>query len=111
MSERKGKYDCDGRILTNNEVISLGLQGGEAKCVIRKVKNGKKEVVRDWVLECLSIWPRPQPGDKTVKVRCGTQGSITVEVPFNDEPFRQTVKGRGEVKLYLSSHSKDCGIT
>jgi hypothetical protein len=106
----KDKYDTDGRVLTNREVISIGNQGGEAKCVIRKVKNGKKVVNESWVVECLTTWPKIKEGDKSATVRVGTRGSVTVQVPIDDKPFRQVVKGRGEVKLYLSSHSKNCGI-
>lgn len=104
----------NGRILNNREVIEIARQGGVAKCVIRdcyrKQPNGRAKINRAWEIECMSIERESTHDNESVGIRVGTQGSIIVDVPVNDEPFRQTVKGRGEVKLYYDNHTKDCGI-
>lgn len=102
----------NGRVLTNREVIKIADQGGVAKCVIRdcyqKEKNGRKVVNRDWEVECICI--NEILPDGKYRIRIGTQGSVTVDIPDNDAPFRHIVKGRGEVKLYYCAYTDCCGI-
>src|SRR5206468_731071 len=101
----------NGRVLTNREVVEIAKQGGVAKCVIRdryrKQPNGRPVVNRAWEVECIcfSDYKNPASDAKTASVKIGTQGSVKVDFPINDDPFCHVVKGRGEVKLYYENHT------